>query len=164
MISGIFYYQLNSSGEKVKNLKSHGGITQGTVEREFKGVEYVYEVNGEIFSHSQRFKPRGLINGEVFKVLYDRESPDISMIDFAAPIFDTLDYDKVCLNDFDIIDGDSTGLISFSYEYNGKKYTRHHSINYSNIKNRSPYTIWVKRSLPQQSYLVIGRCLSTPAQ
>lgn len=158
LLFGIGYFRLTSGREKVAFLNGNGKAAIGVVSTKVRGVTYFYTAQGESFSRSQRTKPRGLLDGETFKVIYDVKSPDISMIDFSCPIFDTLDYDVVCVDSYSIINGDEIGLISFNYNYRGQEYTRYLTLNYSNFPSHGPFKSWVKRNYPQQSYLVPGDC------
>lgn len=156
----LFYYKLSTGKDLATELHSYGETTSGIVVDEYKGIEYGYVVHGKEYFKSQRAKPRGLVDGEVFQVLYDKKSPNVSLIDFTIPLFDTINYDKTCIRGYQVINGNGKGLVKYDYDYNGETFTRYQKVNYSSIDNGSPFTVWVNRKRPRQSYLVSGECFS----
>ena len=155
---GIGYLRLSSTKSSVTALNRGGVRTYGKVTNKYKGIDYSYFVNGNLIERGQRTKPRGVLDGEIFEVIYDKNSPKESIINFHKPFIDSIKYDTVCTSSFNPVGNNN--LLKLKYTYRGRSYERYHMADLSNYENEGPYKVLVNRNRPEQSYMIDKSCSS----
>ena len=160
LVVGIFFYNMNTLRAEWAYLTKEGEITVGTVQVRYKGVDITYIVDGKRYKYGQRDKPRGIFSGEKYAVYYDRNNPSKSAVDFKTPMYDTLNFTSICVDNFEKIGNNSGGLIRFEYNYNGIQLVRYHRIRVNSINRSGPYKVWVNNSNPKLSYFTGKKCIN----
>lgn len=155
-LGALGYFRLSSGKTKVMNLNREGIKTYGIVTNKFKGIDYTYSVGSEVVRIGQRTRPRGLLDGEIFEVIYDKNFPSQSIINFHKPFIDTVNYDVVCASFLASVGNNS--LIKIKYFYNNRLYERYHVADLSKFRSQGPYKVLVNREKPEQSYLIDDKC------
>ncbi|MCI5080182.1 MAG: hypothetical protein MRY78_00745 [Saprospiraceae bacterium] len=160
LVVSIFIYNMKTKQEKWTYLTKEGSITSGTVQVRYKGVDITYIVNGKSYKYSTRSMPRGIFSGEKYAVYYDPNQPSKRVVDFTTPMYDTLNFTSICVDNFEKIGNNSGGLIRFEYNYNDTQLVRYHRIRVNSINRPGPYKVWVNKNNPKLSYFTGKRCIN----
>lgn len=160
LVVGIFFYNMNTKREKWTYLTKEGETTAGIVQVAYKRVDITYIVNGKSYKYITRSKPRGIFSGEKYAVYYDPNQPSKRVVDFTTPMYDTLNFTSICVDNFEKIGNNSGGLIRFEYNYNGIQLVRYHRIRVNSINSPGPYKVWVNNSNPKLSYFTGKKCIN----
>ena len=152
----LYRFQYNNKRDSLLSNNTNETSCEIIETSTFKGrtitVEYV--VNGKTYEY-EASESTLLYPGEFYKIKYSNSNPDFAQVNFSEPIiFDYSNYEKKIAQITKTYENSKFSHISFSYDYNNKKYER--MINLENIngfQKGEKIEILVNKKKPEISYL-----------
>jgi hypothetical protein len=147
-LSSFFFYSIINE-RRSDYVKENGFYTEGTVITYGSLLTCSFYIDSIMYSKTIDEPYPDIVDGEKFKVYYHKKYSGIYYISFLEPIIDSSFLVTRCTN----IIKKSKELIKFTYNINGKEYSKFQKVVNSEIKNINNFKVFYRKKNPRIAYI-----------